>query len=208
MLANSFPMLAVAAVSLLAYFGLLERVLERMRLSRGAAVAVLWAMLLASFVPSIVIYHGLQVNIAGTLIPFSVVVYLLWTADAGQEKIRGLVTILVVAAAVYFVDKLLPLEPGRLGLDIDPLYLPALIAAVFAYVTGRSRRSSFIGAIGGVMLLDVVTWVENTLLIPETVPIIIGGAGMLGTAVLAGIAAVFLAEIVGEIRERIERGPA
>lgn len=208
MLANSFPMLAVAAVSLLAYFGLLERVLERMRLSRGAAVAVLWAMLLASFVPSIVIYHGLQVNIAGTLIPFSVVVYLLWTADAGQEKIRGLVTILVVAAAVYFVDKLLPLEPGRLGLDIDPLYLPALIAAVFAYVTGRSRRSSFIGAIGGVMLLDVVTWVENTLLIPETVPITIGGAGMLGTAVLAGIAAVFLAEIVGEIRERIERGPA
>ena len=59
MLATSFPMIAVVAVSFLAYFGLLERVLERMRLSRGVAIAILWTMLLSSFVPSIYLFISL-----------------------------------------------------------------------------------------------------------------------------------------------------
>jgi len=30
---------------------------------------------------------------------------------------------------VWIIDRLLPLDPGNFFLDVDPLYLPALVAA-------------------------------------------------------------------------------
>ncbi len=207
MFITSLPMIVVVVVSALIFFGFLERVLERMRLTRIESIIILWSMLVASFLPNIPIYRGLQINIGGALIPLGIVVYLLWRADSHLERVRGLATILVVTVAVYTIDKFLPLEPGFLAFDIDPLYLPAFIAAAFAYITGRSRRSSFIGAVGGVVMLDILAWSENLIFYPGVIPIYLGGAGVLGSAVLAGVLAVFIAEIVGEIRERLVRGP-
>jgi uncharacterized membrane protein len=204
----SFPMLLLAVLAAVVFLGFLERVLERMRLSRREALILLLVMLAASFIPDLSLYRGLQVNIGGALVPLGIVIYLLWTTDTSKERLRGVASILVVTAAVYVLDKFLPLEPGFISFDLDPLYLPALFAAVFAYLTGRSRRSAFIGAVGGVLLLDIVAWVENLFMFPGVVPVVLGGGGVLGGAVVAGVLAVFLAEIVGELRERLERGPA
>ncbi len=205
---TSFPMLLLIALTAVVFLGFLERVLERMRLTRREALVILLAMLAASFIPDIPIYRGLHINIGGALIPLGILIYLLWTTDTQKERMRGLATILVAAAAVYVLDKFLPLEPGFISFDLDPLYMPAVFAAVFAYLTGRSRRSSFIGAVGSVILLDIFAWVENLFMFPGVVPVILGGGGVLGAAVVAGVLAVFLAEIVGEIRERLQRGPA
>ena len=205
---TSFPMLLLIALTAVVFLGFLERVLERMRLTRREALVILLAMLAASFIPDIPIYRGLHINIGGALIPLGILIYLLWTTDTQKERMRGLATILVAAAAVYVLDKFLPLEPGFISFDLDPLYMPAIFAAIFAYLTGRSRRSSFIGAVGSVLLLDIFAWVENLFMFPGVVPVILGGGGVLGAAVVAGVLAVFLAEIVGEIRERLQRGPA
>ena len=208
MFITSIPMLLLIGLAVLVLLGFLERVLERMRLTRKEAVAILLTMLAASFLPNVPLYRGLQVNIGGSLIPLGVVVYLLWTADTREERFRGIATILIATAIVYILDKFLPLEPGFISFDIDPLYLPAAFAAIFAYLTGRSRRSAFIGAVGAVLLLDLIAWTENLFMFPGVVPITLGGGGVVGAAVLAGVLAVFLAEIVGEIRERLQRGPA
>ncbi len=208
MFITSFPLILVSLVSVLVFLGFLERVLERMRLTRTQAIIILWAMLLATFLPDIPLYQGLRINIGGAVIPLGILVYLLWTAEESRERWRALGTIIFTLLAVYFLDKFLPLEPGFISFDLDPLYQPAVFAAIFAYLTGRSRRSAFIGAVGGVMLLDVVAWLENVLFFPGVVPILIGGSGVLGTAVVAGVLAVFLAEIVGEVRERLARGNA
>ena len=205
---TSFPMLLLIALTAVVFLGFLERVLERMRLTRREALVILLAMLAASFIPDIPIYRGLHINIGGALIPLGILIYLLWTTDTQKERMRGMATILVAAAAVYVLDKFLPLEPGFISFDLDPLYMPAIFAAVFAYLTGRSRRSAFIGAVGSVILLDIFAWVENLFMFPGVVPVILGGGGVLGAAVVAGVLAVFLAEIVGEIRERLQRGPA
>ena len=205
---TSFPMLLLIALTAVVFLGFLERVLERMRLTRREALVILLAMLAASFIPDIPIYRGLHINIGGALIPLGILIYLLWTTDTQKERMRGMATILVAAAAVYVLDKFLPLEPGFISFDLDPLYMPAIFAAIFAYLTGRSRRSSFIGAVGSVILLDIFAWVENLFMFPGVVPVILGGGGVLGAAVVAGVLAVFLAEIVGEIRERLQRGPA
>lgn len=207
MFITSLPMLLLIGLSVLVLLGFLERVLERMRLSRRGAFVILLAMLLASFLPDVPVYRGLQVNIGGSIIPLGVVVYLLWTVDTQEERLRAIATLLMAAAVVYILDKFLPLEPGFIAFDIDPLYLPAVFAAIFAYLTGRSRRSAFIGAVGAVLLLDIIAWVENLFLFPGVVPVSLGGGGVVGAAVLAGVLAVFLAEIVGEVRERLQRGP-
>ncbi len=203
---TSFPFIALVAVAFLIFAGLLERVLERLRLNRSEAFAILFAILAGSFLPDIPLYRGLSINIGGALIPLGIIIYLLWTADTPKEKSRGILTMLLAAAAVYATDKFLPLEPGLISFDIDPLYLPAVIAAVFAYLAGRSRRSAFIGALGGVLLLDLFTWIESSLYFPGNAAVVLGGGGILGGAVLAGLLAVFLAEVVGEVRERLERG--
>ena len=46
---------------------------------------------------------------------------------------------------------------------------------------------------------------ENLLRGFRNITVILGGGGVFGAAVLAGVLAVLLAEIVGEIRERIHR---
>ncbi len=208
MFITSFPFILVSLISVLVFFGFLERVLERMRLTRMQAVGILLAMFLASFIPDVPLYRGLRINVGGALIPLGIIVYLIWTAEEARERWRALGTILFTVVAVYLLDKFLPLEPGFISFDLDPLYQPAVFAAVFAYAVGRSRRSAFIGAVGGVLLLDVVAWLENVIFFPGVVPIALGGAGVLDTVVVAGVLAVFLAEIVGEIRERIARGNA
>ncbi|HHX77481.1 MAG TPA: hypothetical protein GX697_03940, partial [Firmicutes bacterium] len=92
---TSFPFIALTAVAILIFAGLLERVLERMRLSRSEAFAILFAILAGSFLPDIPLHRGLSINIGGALIPLGIIIYLLWTADTPEEKSRGILTMLL-----------------------------------------------------------------------------------------------------------------
>ena len=204
---TNISMLALIAVTALLYLGFLHRVLDRMRLTKTEALVILLAMLGAGFMPNIAIYRGLSLNVGGALIPVAVALYLIITADEAAEKRRALITSGIVAILVYSSDKILPLEPGATGFDIDPLFVPAIIAAATAYILGRSRRSAFIGGVFGVILTDLLAWVENLLFIQAEVPIVLGSTGVFGAAVIGGMGAVLLAELVGEILERLQGGP-
>jgi uncharacterized membrane protein len=199
-------MLSLVIVTALIFLGFLHRVLDRMRLTKIQAVVILLAMLAAGFLPNIPIWGGLSINIGGAIIPVAVAVYLIVTADEKAEKRRALITSGVVAVVVYLTEKIMPLH-GELRFDVDPLFLPAIIAAVTAYLLGRSRRSAFIGGIFGVILTDLLAWSENLLLYQLHVPIVLGSTGVFGAAVIAGMGAVLLAELVGEILERVQGGP-
>jgi uncharacterized membrane protein len=204
---TNIGILSLIVVTALVYLGFLHRVLDRMRLSKVQALVILLAMLVAGFLPNIPIYAGLSVNIGGALIPVAVALYLIITADTGIEKQRAVITSIVVAMVVFLTEKILPLEPGAAGFDVDPLFVPAIVAAVVAYVLGRSRRSAFIGGVFGVILTDLFAWSENLLFYQLHVPIVLGSTGVFGAAVIAGMGAVLLAELVGEILERLQGGP-
>lgn len=206
MFVTNVGMLSLVIVTALIFLGFLHRVLDRMRLTKIQAVVILLAMLAAGFLPNIPIWGGLSINIGGAIIPVAVAVYLIVTADEKAEKRRALITSGVVAVVVYLTEKIMPLH-GELRFDVDPLFLPAIIAAVTAYLLGRSRRSAFIGGIFGVILTDLLAWSENLLLYQLHVPIVLGSTGVFGAAVIAGMGAVLLAELVGEILERVQGGP-
>jgi uncharacterized membrane protein len=203
---NSLSVSILILLLAIIYIGLLERVLERMRLTRKQALIILLAMVLGSGLPVAPLLAGLKIDLGGMLVPFGVVVYLIATADQRQEKVRSFIAIAATIIVVWIIDRLLPLEPGLFFLDLDPLYLPALVAAGVAYAMGRSRRASFIGAFMGVLFIDFIAWGENVVRGFGEVTVILGGGGVFGAAVLSGVLAVLLAEALGEIRERLHRG--
>lgn len=190
----------------LLYLGALERVLERMRLSGRQAFLILAAIIIGGVLPDITLARGLKINVGGMLVPLLVVIYLLVTADGKEEKYRALFAAVVTGLVCRAADHLLPANPGIGFFDIDPLFLPALIAAPVAYILGRSRRSAFCGAFLGVLLIEFLAWGENLRRGLDAGTFVLGGGGFRGAALFAGVLAVLLAETVGEIRERLHRG--
>lgn len=192
-------------VAVLVYFGLLHRVLDRMRLDDRTALFVVFLMILGSFFNLTILRRPqLVINVGGALVPLGIAVYLVSTADTTREKVRGTAAAFISGAAVYLAMKLL--NPEEQTMVIDPSYFFALIGGVVGYLSGRSRRSSFIAGTMGVVLADVAHYVEISV---RRIPgrTWIGGAGAFDAVVIAGILAVGLAEVVGETREYVARGP-
>ncbi len=200
-----FSIILLSLVTLLVYLGFAQRVLDRMRLNDKTAIILLAFLIVAHFIPPIQVSPVLAINL-GAFVPLGIVVYLLVTTSS-SERLRSLLLSVTVASLLWLTDRFFPLEPGGFLFDIDPLYIPGLLGGFLAYVTTRSRRSAFVSAVLGVFLLDLLA----TLVIflnrhPQQ--ILIGGGGVFDALLLSGILAVAIAEIIGEIRERIYRGPA
>ena len=192
-------------VAILVYFGLLHRVLDRMRLDDRTALFILFLMILGSFFNLTILRNpALIINIGGALIPIGIAVYLIATADEAKEKTRGVLAAVLSGAAIYGAMKLL--NPEEQTMVIDPTYFFGIIAGVIGYLAGRSRRSAFVGGTMGVILADVAHYVEISV---RRIPgrTWLGGAGVFDSVVIAGLLGVALAEIVGETREFIARGP-
>ena len=85
------------------------------------------------------------------------------------------------------------------------MILYGLAAGVIAYIFGRSRRCAFIAGVVGMILADTANalWVWSRG-IPQD--FVLGGAGAADGIVIAGLLGVLLAELLGEIIERMQRG--
>ena len=207
-----FPIgiIILIVASILIYFGLAHRILDRLRISDKTALAVIGAMILGSFIdipiPGRV---DTAINVGGGLIPIGLAVYLLIKAGTTKEWVRALVAAAITGGVVYFVSSVLLTGHGTRGFleYLDSVYVYPIIGGLVAYIAGRSRRAAFVAATLGVLFLDVANYVFlSRTRIPGEV--FIGGGGAFDSIVIAGIIAVLLAEIVGETRERLQGGPA
>lgn len=199
--------IVLVAASILVYFGLGQRLLDRMRLTDKSALAVMAVLIVGSFI-DIPLMRGkteISINVGGGVVPLVLSAYLLRKAGTTKEVVRSLLAALVTTATIYLLGSVLMKgDPGET--IIDPLYIYPVVGGTVAYILGRSRRAAFIGATIGVLLLDVVhmVWLFTTG-IPGTVNI--GGAGAFDSIVVSGLVAVLLAEVIGETRERLQGGP-
>lgn len=198
----SLAMLLLTVVAVLIFFGVLERVLDRMRLTDRAALVLIALMFVGTLIPNIVL-GKVSVSIGGAVIPLGVCVYLLCRAETAREVARSLIGAVLTGAAVYGLSVLLPDEPEEMFMDPNLLY--GLAGGVIAYILGRSRRGAFICGVVGVILADVTTAIINWSRGIDQ-QLVLGGAGIADTVVISGVLAVLLAELVGEILERIARG--
>lgn len=197
----SAGMLLLMIAAVLVLCGLLQRVLDRMYLSDRAALLVIGAMLVGTFLPNLKLGVA-SVNIGGALIPLGVCVWLFIRADESLERWRVLLGSLLTGAAVYGLTRLLPAEAEQL--PVEPMLLYGAAGGLIAWLLGRSRRGAFICGVTGVILADVASAVINWLSGIRQV-LVLGGAGITDAVVISGILAVMLCELVGETMERIVR---
>lgn len=197
----SIGMLILTVVAVLVFFGVLQRVLDRMYLTDRMALLLIAAMFAGTLLPNITI-GMVSVNVGGALIPLGVCAYLLIRANETKERIRALAGSLLTGAAVFGLSILLPDEPETMFMDPNLIY--GIAGGVIAWLLGRSRRAAFICGVVGVILADVVTacinWSKGI-----DQQLVLGGAGVGDTVVISGVLAVLLTELIGEITERIVR---
>jgi uncharacterized membrane protein len=197
-----FGLIALVVISILIYFGVAHRVLDRLRLSDKAALAVIAAIIIGSFI-DIPLGPRITVNLGG-LIAVGLAGYVLLGAGTSYEKIRAIVAAGVTALALFLAGRFLGAEPENMF--IDPLYIYPIVAGIVGYLAGRSRRGAFFAAVIGVLTLDIGQYFY-LVRAGQAGIVHIGGAGAFDALILSGILAVLLAELVGETLERIQGGP-
>lgn len=205
MISSPTGFILLVITSLLIFLGFARATLDRMRLTDTTTFILLVLLIIAHFMPIIGISQYLGLHL-GALIPLGVIVYLLLTTS-GAESLRAILITIATAVLLLATDRIFPMSPDRFIFNIDPIYMPGILAGIISYIGTRSRRSAFIAGIGSVLLLDIYSAFTNLFLkIPSQV--IIAGGGVFDALIINAILAVVIAEVIGEIRERIHRGPA
>lgn len=197
----SIGMVVLTVAAVLVFFGVAQRVLDRMHLTDKMALVLIAAMFVGTLLPNVE-FGMVSVSIGGCVIPLGVCVYLFIKADEGKERLRAGIGAVLTAPAVYALSVFLPNEPEQMWLDPNLIY--GLAGGLIAWLLGRSRRAAFICGVIGVLLADIVTALVNWSKGIDQ-QLVLGGAGLADTVVISGILAVLLAELVGEIAERITR---
>lgn len=199
--------LILLSLALLIFFGVAERVLDRMHMSNKGTLLVIAAIVVGSFI-NLTLYRSdlltVRLNLGGALVPLGVAVYVWMKAGTGKEKMRSLLGAVLTTAAIWLLGMFVQNE---YALPVDIIYLYPIIAGLVGYLFGRSRKGAFVAAVLGVLLFDVS---HGIYLIWNRIPGLVhfGGGGMYDSVVLAGVLAVCLAELIGESRERLQGGPS
>ena len=198
----SVGMILLTVVAILIFFGVAQRVLDKMHLTDRMALLLIGLMFVGTLIPNITI--GLvSFSLGGAVIPLGICVYLLIKADTAKERVRALIGAVITGGVIYALGALLPNEPEQITLD--PLYLYGIVGGLIAYILGRSRRGAFICGVLGILLSDVAVAVINWTRGVEQ-QLVLGGAGVFDAMVFSGVLGVVLCELIGEIVERIARG--
>lgn len=197
----SGQLLLLTVLAVLVFCGLLQRVLDRMKLTDHQALMIIAFMLVGSFIPNIY-WGGFGFNIGGGLVPLGVCIYLFIRTDTRREKIRSFVGALLTGVAIGLISFLLPAEAEQL--PVDPIWIYGIPGGLLAWVFGRSRRAAFICGTIGIFIADTISAISAALQGYET-SLIIGGAGIADAAVISGIIAVLFCEVFGELLERFTR---
>lgn len=190
-------------VTILVLLGVCRGVLDKMGLNDRQALIITGALFVGGLIPDIPLGDEVYVNIGGALIPLAVCVYLIVRAGTAKERVRALIGALVTGLAVYWLGRFMPDEPEAIA--FDPNYIYGLAGGLTAYLLGRSRRGAFVAGVLGVMGADIYQAVELRAR-GVNQALHLGGAGAVDVIVIAGLTGVILAEVVGEIIERVTRG--
>ena len=196
-------MILLMITAILILLGVGQRVLDRLRLNDKLALLFIALMIGLGFVPDIRITENFAFNLGGAVVPLALCIYLFIKADTAWERWRSILASLLTGGAIFLIGRFSPDEPE--SITVDPILLYGLAAGAIAYVFGRSRRCAFIAGAVGMMLSNTANaiWVWSRGVNQDFV---LGGAGAADGIIVAALVGVLLAELVGEILERMKRG--
>ena len=196
-------LILLTATGLLILFGAGQRVLDRLCLTDTQAIVFIVLIIAGGFAPDIPVTDRFSFNIGGALIPLILCLWLWARAGSAYERARCLVASAITGIAVFLLGRYMPADPQ--ALPIEPMYAYGIAAGLIAWVLGRSRRGAFIAGTLGVMSANVGSWLFARSHGADQ-SLSLGGAGGYDAIVIAGLLAVLVSELVGELVERARRG--
>lgn len=199
----SIGLILLVVITILILLGVCRGVLDKMGLNDRQALAITAALFVGGLIPDIPLGGEVYVNLGGAVFPLAICVYLLARAGTGKERVRALIGALATGLIVYWLGRVMPDEPE--AIVFDPNYIYGLVGGLTAYLLGRSRRGAFVAGVLGVMGAGIWQNVELRMR-GVSQALHLGGAGAVDVIVIAGLTGVILAEVIGEIVERVTRG--
>ena len=194
----SVSLIVISILILLIMFGAGQKILDNMRLSDKEALIVLIAICIGLLIPPIWIGPYFCFSIGGFLIPFAIVVYLIFSCGWSRDLVRIVFGTLIIGGLIYGLQWILPADPENVV--IDNMYIYGIVAGVIAYIMGRSRRNAFVSCLLGLVLADLVQWIYN--LVAGTPSILgLGVGGAFSSYIVAIIISVALCEFLGRCFE-------
>ena len=129
--------LILSSLTLLIFFGVAERVLDRMHMSDKSAMLVLLAIVAGSFVNLTLFQNDMltvRINLGGALVPLGVALYVWFRAGSMKERIRSLLGAVLVTGAIWLLGMFISDE---YALPVDIIYLYPIVAALVGYYVLR-----------------------------------------------------------------------
>lgn len=189
------PILLLLSVVLI-QFGWLPGLLKRVGLTQRQALVLVLSMLLASLV-EITITPRLTINLGTGVLPLLISLSLLTKVQRWWEPLVALLGAVAAGGALGLLSRWLPSgQPTELNLFyLDAQYFYALVAGSVSYLIGHTRAAAFGAGVLGVLLGDLYHYRLFLQAVPEGVFRLSGG-GFHGTALVAGLLALVLADLL------------
>lgn len=185
-------------LAVLISFGFLSAPLSRLGLSDRAGLRLALAMLGGSLI-EVNVVPGLTINLGTGLLPLGLACYLLLGSRHWWEPVVAFGGGFTAAGAIALLSKWLPPgQPTELNLFfLDAQYFYAVVAGALGYVVGHTRAAAFAGAILGVLGGDLFHYLQ-LVRSGEVADLVIrmSGGGFHGTALVAGVLAVLLSDLL------------
>ncbi|AGB41536.1 putative membrane protein [Halobacteroides halobius DSM 5150] len=191
----------LVGLELFIYLFISEKAIKQIGLNKKELLFGLTAMLIGSFINfPISNTPEVEINVGGAVVPIILAVFILSKIKTAK-LFKSFVAILITGLTIFFLTKLYQFEEGYTVIDSN--YLFPIVAAIVAYLTGRSRKVAFVAGGLGFLVYDVLVLLQ---VINAGVPtnITIGGAGILDSIVISGSLAILLVELIGETKEDLD----
>ncbi|MFO7273358.1 MAG: hypothetical protein DIU55_000665 [Bacillota bacterium] len=187
----------IVVLAVLAAAGFLKGPLRRIGLSERAALLILAVMLAGSAV-ELPLAPRLTLNLGAGLVPLVLSLYLLRGVRRWWEPVAAVGGAATGAASLALISLYFP--PGlatELNLFyLDAQYLYAAVAGTLGCVIGYTRPASFAAAVWGSLAADVYHYLRHSAAGHADIVHRMGGGGFHGTALVAGVLALALSELL------------
>lgn len=200
---QNFPigLIILGVLLLLMLFGVTQRIFDKMRLSTLWAVILVIAVGVGGIIPAIPIGAYFSFSIGGFLIPFLICLFLLFGMGWSWDLFRAMIATVVTAGSAFLLFWFMPGD--TYGLRIATSVIVGLIAGGISYIIGRSRRGAFFSAVMGVWIAQIIVFAIDMNMGVTGVTLALGVGHFFNAIIIAGVTAVLLAMLVGELSERM-----
>jgi len=190
------PILLLVLI-VLASSGFLAGPLRRLSLSERQGIALLGALLLGSLV-ELPLTPRLTLNLGTGLLPLCFALYLARQMRRWWEPLAAVGGAATGAAALALISLYFPPgQPTELNLYyLDAQYLYAVVAGTLGYAIGHTRPAAFAAAVLGSLGADLYHYLRYVAADQPDLVFRMSGGGFHGTALVAGILALTLVELM------------